>query len=119
MKNKIEVEAECCYIGEVETFSSGFTKRTICLKEQKQDSKYPTYLAFTLKKDNTGLVNETYKGRILKVTGFVESRDWQDPQTGKVKFFTDVVAVKVALADASADVPPPAEPPEDLDDMPF
>lgn len=117
MNNKIEVTALCDYVGEVREFSSGFKKRVFVLKEEHEGNKYPTLLAFTLKKDNVDLVKKLDEGKTLKVTGYVESREWEDPKTGDVKFFSDVTAVKVEVQ--GRNVPPPADPNEEIDDMPF
>lgn len=118
MNNKIEVTALCDYVGEVQEFSSGFKKRVFALKEGHEGNKYPTLLAFTLKKDNVDLVKTSDENKVLKVVGYVESRDWVDPKTGNVKFFSEVTAVKVEVQ--GRNVPPPADPNEEfVDDMPF
>ncbi len=112
MKTKMEVEAECCAVGSVREFSSGFRKRTFVLKDEvegRDGRKFTHLLAVSLTKDNVDLVNESYRGRRLKVTCYAESREWHDPKTGETKYFTDVTATAVAPAGA-AETPPPAEP---------
>lgn len=130
MNNKLTVTAKCCFVGEIETVGkNGFKKRTFTLKEELPGGQYPTYLAFTLKQKRCDLVSHADEGRTLTVTGFAESRDWTDRKTGKVKFFTDITAIKVERAQGDPDetVPDAPVPPEDDDipagaaddDMPF
>ncbi len=125
MTNKIEVEAECVEVGPVEAFPSGFRKRRVVLKEQGEYDRYPTFLAFVLKKDRADLVNESCVGRRLKVSGVVESTRSENRTTGRVTWYTDFVALRVAFPDAAAETAPaPAEAPAaaaaaDEDSLPF
>lgn len=96
MDNKIVIRGKVCHIGEVETVgANGFVKRTFVIKDENEMSRFPKILAFTLKKDNCGLIDSSFKGQIVDVTAYVESRDWEDPKTGTLKFFTDVTAVGI------------------------
>lgn len=122
MTNKIEVTAKCLAVGQVQTVGqNGFRKRDLVLHDDS--GKYPQLLAFTLKKDNVDRVNSQMVGHTLKVTGYVESREWNG------RYFTEVTAVKVEdqeMAEAvGSGAPAPAEPNETVDygevadDMPF
>ena len=121
MTNKIEVEAECVEVGPVEAFPSGFRKRRVVLKEQGEYDRYPTFLAFVLKRDRADLVNESCVGRRLKVSGVVESTRSKSGTT----WYTDFVALRVAFPDAAKEsAPAPAEAPADAgasdeDSLPF
>lgn len=125
--NRIEITARCIYVGPVETFSSGFTKRVIAVEWTREGSKFPTRLAFNLKKNDVGKVNEDFKGRDITVTAFVESREWTNPKNGKLQFFTELNAVKIAVPEGDSVPVPEAAIPEsdpeptaaDIDDMPF
>ena len=100
MNTKIEVTGTCAYVGEVQGFASGFKKRTFVLREESQGQDGKTYthlLAFDLKREDVNLVNESCRNQQLTVVGFVESRSWKNPQTGELKFFTEVTARKVSL----------------------
>ena len=112
MKTKMEVEAECYFVGAVKEFSSGFRKRTFVLKDEvegRDGRKFVHLLAVNLTKDDADIVNESFRGRRLKVACYVESREWHDPKTGETKFFTDVTATAVAPVGA-AETPPPVVP---------
>lgn len=127
MTNKIEVEAECAEVGPVEAFPSGFRKRRVVLKEQGEYDRYPTFLAFVLKRDRADLVNESCVGRRLKVSGVVESTRKENAATGKVTWYTDFVALRVAFPDAAKESAPASAPVEapagagasDEDSLPF
>lgn len=117
MNTKIEVTGTCAYVGEVQEFASGFQKRTFVLRDETEGKDGKTYtqqLAFDLKKEDVALVNESLRGKKLRVVGFVESRSWK-MTSGEVKFFTDLVAKRVTEAvymeNPEPTLPPPAEPP--------
>ena len=113
----------------MQTFSSGFTKRDVVMTDDlDQQSRYPNHIAFTFKKDNTALLNNVQKGQRAKVRFAIDGRVWQDPKTGKNRYFTDLTALKLELLDGDGSsvepVPEPAEVPPDVlagdaDDLPF
>ena len=123
------------YVGKVETvcelqsFASGFTKQDLVLTDDGDTpSKYPNHIAFTFKKDNTAKLNGVVPGQRAKVRFAIDGRIWQDPKTGKNKYFTDLTALNLELLDAdgssSEPMPEPAEVPPDVlagdtDDLPF
>ena len=54
------VETVC----ELQTFSSGFTKRDLVLTDDNDvQTKYPNHIAFTFKKDNTAKLDKVQKGQ--------------------------------------------------------
>ena len=121
MDTKIEVTGTLAYVGEVETLAKGFTKRVIALAEQR--GQYTDYVAFSLTKDRTGLVTKEMLNRRVTVGGFVKSRNWRNPNTGKVSWFTEAEAVRMKPADTEVTkpaVPQPDEPSDAIpDDCPF
>lgn len=126
MNTKLEVEAECSVIGPIQEFKSGFRKRTIVLREQLQTTEgkpFDKLLAVELKKDLVDLVGDSTRGKRLKVTGYVESRAWENPNTGKTQYFTEFSAKEIAYANEDVEVPASAKPTEvDIlagDDIPF
>ena len=116
-------------VGELQTFASGFTKRELVLTDDNDTpTKYPNHIAFTFKKDNTSLLNTVQKGSRAKVRFAIDGRVWQDPKTGKNRYFTDLTALKLELLDgdgsSSEPIPEPADVPTDVlagdtDDLPF
>ena len=118
------VEAVC----EKQTFASGFCKRDLVLTDDEgQQSKYPNHIAFTFKKDNCALLDSVKKGDRAKVRFAIDGRVWNDPKTGKDKYFTDLTALKLEMLNgdgsATEPVPQPAEAPDvdvgDVEDLPF
>ena len=81
------VEAVC----DLQTFPSGFTKQDLVLTDDNDvQTKYPNHIAFTFKKDNTAKLNNVQKGQRAKVRFAIDGRVWQDPKTGKNRYFTDL-----------------------------
>jgi single-strand DNA-binding protein len=101
MSAKVEMKGKVDFVGDVETFSSGFSKRTFVVKDDT--SKYEDILACELAKDRASLVQPNDRGRPCTVVGFVHSRKWTDKKTGKDKYFTSVDAVDVKFADGGAE----------------
>jgi hypothetical protein len=117
---KYTMTAKCVSVGPVvEIGSKGFKKRVIVLCEGEGE-KFPHYLAWELRKDRVNLVNESYVGQTLTVTGYPESRRWEKPGTGEVQYFTGMSAVEVELAD-DKDVAEPDDGIEatESEDLPF
>jgi len=124
------------YTGKVEvvlekqTFASGFTKQDLVLTDE-QPSNYPNHIAFTFKKDNCALLANVQPGQRAKVRFAIDGRVWQDPKTGKNRYFTDLTALKLEILNgdgtSTEPLPEPAEPPADVaapaagdpDDLPF
>lgn len=97
MSIRIEAKGVCHFVGETQTIGSkGFKKKTFVIKEEVV-GEYPSYLSFSLKQDKCSLVTEKNKGDTLSVVGYVESREWVDPNTNIPKYFTDITAVKVSV----------------------
>lgn len=123
-------------VTEVQTFSSGFCKRELVLTDDADTpSRYPNHIAFTFKKDNCSLLDNVQAGQRAKVRFAIDGRVWQDPKTGKNKYFTDLTALKFEIVNGDGTstepvataVPPPAQAPAsvsdvaagDPDDLPF
>lgn len=115
-------------VGEVQTFSSGFTKRDIIVgNDLDSPSKYPNPVKFTFKKDNCSLVDGLTKGQRVKVRFVIDGRRWEGAKG--VQYFVDLTALKIDVIndDGSSTEPVPAEPDPadfpgdvgDLDNMPF
>ena len=110
---------------DLQTFASGFTKRDLVVEEEK-DSQWPNPVAFTFKKDNTAKLDGISEGQRVKVGFVIDGREWTDPKTGNVRYFTDLTALRLDVlgnggaSDAPADDFVPEEPMQDLDgEIPF
>ncbi len=118
-------------VGETQTVGrNGFTKRDVLMCDELNPiSQWPHRVAFTLKKDNCSILDNVHKGQRAKVHFAVDSRVWNDPKTGKNKYFTDLTALKFEVVNADGSsveaVPQPPEAPDvpadagDPDDLPF
>lgn len=103
---------------------NGFQVRDFIVEEIKE-SKYPNTVKFTLKKDYCDLMDEFKVGDRVLVKFFVNGRKWTDKK-GVDQYFNSLDAFKVESlsGEGSSDVPPPAEPPDDISaaddgDIPF
>ena len=111
-------------IGELQTFASGFTKRELVVEEERE-GKWPNVVAFAFKKENAAKLDGVAEGMRVKVGFVVDGREWIDPKTGKVRYFSDLTALRLERLDAAEGVPEPADPnnlPPDQDygiEMPF
>jgi len=111
------------------TFASGFKKRDVVMTDDVgQETKWPNHIAFTFKKDSTSVLDGVHEGQRAKIRFAIDGRVWNDPKTGKDKYFTDLTGLKLEVLNADGSstepVPAPAEPdfPADagaVDDMPF
>ena len=110
-------------VGEVQTFASGFTKRELVVEEDREGN-WPNVVAFAFKKGNVAKLDGVKLGVRVKVGFAVDGREWTDPRTGKVRYFSDLTALRLEQLDGAVQVPEPADPsglpPEPDDgDMPF
>ena len=105
----------------LQTFSSGFSKQDLILTDSvDSQSRYPSYLPFTFKKDNVSLLNGLRKGQSVKVRFAIDGRKWTNPQ-GQVKYFTDLTALKLEILDGDGSstepLPEPAEPADGITEL--
>lgn len=114
---------------ETQTFASGFSKRDIVMTDDVgTESKWPNHIAFTFKKDAASILDSVREGQRAKIRFAIDGRAWDDPRSGKTKYFTDLTGLKLEVLNADGSstepVPAPAEPDEAFDaaasdDMPF
>jgi len=129
MAERYEKTGIIAEIGEVQTFNSGFSKRSVILDKDIGDpSKYPNPLKFTFKKDKCDLLDGLSVGQRVKISFTVDGRKWDGPKG--TQYFVDLTGFKVEVlkADGSSaeNCPPPAVPELGAtmydavqDDMPF
>jgi len=116
-------------VGEVQIVGQkGFRKRDVLMcDELNSTAQWPHRVAFTFKQDNCALLDGVSKGQHARVRFAVDSRVWNDPKTGKNRFFTDLTALKFEMVNGdgttSEPLPEPPAPPEmaaaDPDELPF
>ena len=98
-------------IGELQTFASGFSKRDLVVEEER-DGRWPNVVAFSFKKENTAQLEGMAPGMRVKIGFAVDGREWTDPKTGKVRYFSDLTALRLERLDGAVPVPEPAVPDE-------
>ena len=81
-------------------------------------------MAFAFKKDNVAKLDGVKPGMRVKVGFAVDGREWTDPKTGKVRYFSDLTALRLERLDGAVHVPEPEDtssllPEPDDGDMPF
>ena len=91
-------------VGELQTFASGFTKRELVVEEERE-GKWPNVVAFAFKKDNVAKLDGVKPGMRVKVGFAVDGREWTDPKTGKVRYFSDLTALRLEQLDGALQVP--------------
>ena len=96
-------------VGELQTFASGFSKRELVVEEEREGN-WPNVVAFAFKKEHAAELEGLAPGMRVKVGFAVDGREWPDPKTGKVRYFSDLTALRLERLDATARVPEPAVP---------
>lgn len=123
---KFSLTGEVTFIGQTQSFgSNGFCKRDFVIT--MKDSKFPTPVKFTLKKDNCALADNCRIGEKVKVSFYISGREWVNPKTNTTQYFNDLEAYKIEDVKVSDDGDPVVipEPPAELsgadedDQMPF
>ena len=121
MPQSFEIEGTLKLIFDVQTFSSGFSKREFVV--EVPDGKFPQMIKFECVKDKVGLVAALKPGQAVKVSFDLRGREWKE------SYFVNLNAWKIEPVGASADAPPPdddgaplSEPPGETvpdEDVPF
>lgn len=104
-----EFTGEVKAVGELQTFASGFSKRDLVVEEER-DGRWPNVVAFSFKKENTAKLEGLALGLRVKIGFAVDGREWTDPKTGKVRYFSDLTALRLERLDETEPVPEPAVP---------
>ena len=91
-------------VGELQTFASGFSKRDLVVEEERAGN-WPNVVAFAFKKDNAAKLDGIVPGMRVKVGFAVDGREWTDPKTGKVRYFSDLTALRLERLDETVPVP--------------
>ena len=96
-------------VGELQTFASGFSKRELVVEEERVGN-WPNVVAFSFKKERIALLDGMVAGMRVKVGFAVDGREWTDPKTGKVRYFSDLTALRLERLDETVPVPEVAVP---------
>tara|TARA_B000000477_G_scaffold12998_1_gene11096 strand:+ start:57 stop:434 length:378 start_codon:yes stop_codon:yes gene_type:complete len=125
----MEIQGSIKVIGEVQEISATFKKRELVVTTEEQ---YPQTISVEFVQDKTDLLNNFKLGQNVKVNINLRGREWENPETKKIKYFNTIQGWRIELLETnkeSDDLPPldnlsPFEPAsdtndEDLDDLPF
>lgn len=119
----MEVQGKIKVIGETQSFGTGdFTKRELVVTT---DEQYPQHISIDFIKDKCSLLDNFSIGQTVKVSINLGGRVWNDPKTGKDRYFNSITGWRIeALQDAMQqaiskidNAMPPAN--DDGDDLPF
>ena len=91
-------------VGELQTFASGFSKRDLVVEEERIGN-WPNVVAFSFKKEKSAMLDGMVSGARVKVGFAVDGREWTDPKTGKVRYFSDLTALRLERLDETVPVP--------------
>ncbi len=98
-----EVSGRLKAVMEVQTFSSGFTKREFVLTTEEQ---YPQDIKFELIKDKTSVIDKFKENDTIKVSFNLRGNEYNG------KYYVNLQAwrVEAATAGEAASIPPPLDP---------
>ena len=102
-----------------------WNKRTFVVDDSVIGSERKNPVEFSLNQEDCGLVDGFRVGQEVEVAFFLNGREWKDPKTGRIRYFTELRVKRISKAGATTEVPPPATPPASsepdlsVDDMPF
>lgn len=95
----MEVTGKIKKIFDLQTFSSGFTKKELILLTQEQ---YPQTLAIEFHQDRTELLDKFNVGDDVKISVNLRGREWTNPE-GVVKYFNSIVGWRIERLDQSSE----------------
>jgi len=99
-KCKFQVSGKVLEIGETQTFTSGFCKRSIIVEASKDAEKYSNPVELTLKNDEVAKADTLCVGDGIAVEGFVEGRKWDGPKG--VRYFIDLNTKSIMVTEKAA-----------------
>jgi hypothetical protein len=94
-----ELTGKVKLVGELQTFSSGFTKKEIVVVVE--DGNYPQEISLEFLKDNIGLLDKVSAGQNITVTFDIRGREYNG------RYFNNLVGWKIS---GSANTEPPSSP---------
>ncbi len=99
MANTFELEGSLKQINDLQTFSSGFSKREFVL--EIPDGKYPQVIKFETVRDKTALLDGLNIGEQVKVTFDIRGNEYNG------RYYVNLNAWKIEKAGAGASSPNP------------
>jgi len=87
----MEVQGTIKTIGQVETIKT-FQKRELIITTE---DKFPQTLCIEFAQDKTGLLDKVQVGDFVKVSVNLNGREWLNPNSGKLVYFTTIRGWKI------------------------
>ncbi len=87
----MELQGTIREITEIETFQSGFQRRSLILLTQEQ---YPQPISIEFLSDKIDLLSNLNKGQQVKVGINIRGREWTSPQ-GETKYFNSITGWRI------------------------
>lgn len=119
-----ELSGKVKKVCEVQTFASGFKKRSLVVVEG-ENTKYPNVVSVDFAKEKADMLGSIREGQEVSVRFAVRGREWTDPKTNAVRYFTSLDGISVKVSGGESKAPAPAAAPMTIDDaldapdMPF
>ena len=82
-------------IGETQRFANNFTKRELVISEPSRGGDWQNHIGFYFKRANCDELDKLSVGDEVKIGFVIDGRDWSDPNTGKIRCFTDLTALRL------------------------
>ena len=83
-------------VGELQKFCSGFEKQDLIVEEDK-DGNWSNVVAFIFKKNAISKLSGVVPGAHVKIGFVIDGREWTDPKAGKVRYFSDLAALRLEI----------------------
>lgn len=99
-KCAFQVSGKVLEVGETQTFSSGFQKRSIIVEASRDAARFSNQIEVTLKKESCEQGDALHVGDSVDVEGFVEGRRWDGPNG--VRHFVDLSVKSLIITDRAA-----------------
>lgn len=94
---RFQVAGKVLEVGDVQAFSSGFTKRTLVIEASRDAEKFSNPIELTLKKDDCAKADAIGVGDFVETEGFVEGRSWEGPKG--IRHFLDLAAKSIIVTE--------------------
>lgn len=93
----MEITGTIKHIGPVEPVTTTFSKRECVIVT---DEMYPQTLSVQFAQSRMALLDYVSVGQKVTISINLQSREWTDPRTGEVKYFTAIAGWRIADAGA-------------------
>lgn len=90
----MQLEGSLKFIGQSEQVSQSFTKRDVVIMTE-ESSQYPQPILVQFTQDKCDLLNGLQIGEKVKISVNLRGKEYQDKQTGQLKYFNTIQGWKI------------------------